>query len=34
LDGEEELDNRAREIVVEGDANIDITDVADPVLAK
>jgi hypothetical protein len=34
LDGEEELDNRAKEIVVGGDANIDITDIADPVPAK
>jgi hypothetical protein len=34
LDGEEELDNHAGEIVAGGDTNIDITYVADPVPAK
>jgi hypothetical protein len=34
LDGEEELDNHAGEIVAGGDANIDITDVVDLVPAK
>jgi hypothetical protein len=34
LDGEEKLDNHVGEIVAGGDANIDITDVADPVPAK
>jgi len=34
LDGEKELDNRARETAAGGDAHKNSTGVADPVLAK